>query len=147
MIRLKVIDQQAEVKSDASVDAAGSKVVVNFGCGEHSLTVEATPDFYVCKQALIVYLMIGEVGSKGSKDPEMQLAIGTLGMLAKRKTTKIGAVLLRRNLDCCVFIGTCSWLRTGYGSVTFKRVNRARWIQIRRSRRAGNLWLYSCCSG
>lgn len=80
---------QAKVKSDASVDAAGSKVVVNFGCGEHSLTVEATPDFYVRKQAPIMYLMIGEVESKGSKDPEMQLAIGTLGMVAKRKTTKL----------------------------------------------------------
>ena len=28
---------QAEVKSDASVEVAGSKVVINFGCGEHRL--------------------------------------------------------------------------------------------------------------
>ena len=73
-----------------------------------------------------MYLVTGKVESihVGSRDPEMQLAIGTLGMLAKRKMTKIGAVLMRRNLDCCVFLGTCSWKEHGYGSVTFKRVNR-----------------------
>ena len=36
---------QAEVKSNVSVEDTGSKVVINFGCGEHRLTVEATPDF------------------------------------------------------------------------------------------------------
>ena len=36
---------QAEVKSDVSVEDTGRKVVINFGCGEHRLTVEATPDF------------------------------------------------------------------------------------------------------
>ena len=76
-----------------------------------------------------MYLAIGKVESIGSRDPEMQLAIGALGMLAKRmlakrKTTKIGAVLMRRNFDCWVFLGTCSWGEHGYGSVTFKRVNR-----------------------
>ena len=43
-----------ESESDASVEVAGRKVVVvDFGCGEH-LTVEATPDFYIQKQAPIV---------------------------------------------------------------------------------------------
>ena len=30
---------QAEIKSDASAAIAGSKMVIDFGCGEHSLTV------------------------------------------------------------------------------------------------------------
>ena len=89
VIRLKVIDQQAEVKSDASMDAAGSKVVVNFGCGEHRLTVEATPDFYVRKQAPIVYLMIGEVGSKGLKDLRCSWPSATLACLLRGKLQKL----------------------------------------------------------
>ena len=52
--------------------------------------VESTSDFYIRKQSPIVYLTIGEVESVGCRDLEMQLAIGALGMLAKRKTTKIG---------------------------------------------------------
>ena len=86
--------------------------------------MEATPDFYIRKQEPLTYLAIGEVESTSSRDPEMQLVIGTLGILVK-KTTKIGAVLMRRSLDCSIFLGTCSWGAHGYGSVTFKRVNRA----------------------
>ena len=52
--------------------------------------------------------------------PEMQLAIGALGMLAKRKITKIGAILTRRNFDCNVFLGTCTWKEHGYRCVSFR---------------------------
>ena len=45
----------------SSAQTAGSKVVVKLGCGQHSLTVESTPDFYIRKQSPIVYLTIGEV--------------------------------------------------------------------------------------
>lgn len=116
------IQIQPEAKSD--VGAAGSKVVFSFGCGEQYLTVESTPDFYIRNQAPLVYLVIGEVESVGSKDPEIQLAIGCLGMLTTRKTTQIGAVLIQRDLKGFVYLGTCRW-REGYGSVSFKRVNRA----------------------
>ena len=50
---------QPEMKSSGQM--AGSKVVFNFGCGEHHLTAEATPDFYIRKQSSIVHLTIGEV--------------------------------------------------------------------------------------
>ena len=50
-----------------------------------SYPLEDTPDFYIRKQSPIVYLTIGEVERIGSKDPEVQLVIGTLGMLSKRK--------------------------------------------------------------
>ena len=49
---------------------------MKLGCGEHYLTAEATPDIYIRKQAPVVYLAIGEVERIGSRDPEMQLAIG-----------------------------------------------------------------------
>ena len=47
-------------------------------------------------------LTIGVVGSIGFDDPEVQLAIGTLGMLAKRRTTMISALLMKRNFDCYI---------------------------------------------
>ena len=56
---------QPEIKSAAQ--NAGSKVVINFGCGEQHLTVESTPDFYIRKQSPIVYLTIGEVESVNSE--------------------------------------------------------------------------------
>ena len=120
------IQIQPEAKSD--VGSAGSKVVFSIGYGEQHLTVESTPDFYTSNQAPLVYLIIGEVESVGSKDPEIQLAIGCLGMLTTRKTTQIGAVLIQRDLKGCVYLGTCRW-REGYGSVAFKRVNRANSFQ------------------
>ena len=116
---------QQECKSDGSRNVAGSKVVVKIGHGDYHVTVESTPDFYIRKQSPIVYLTMGEVESVNSRDPEMQLAIGALGMLSKRKMTKIGAVLMHRNLDCSIFLGTCTWRQDGYGRVSFKRVNRA----------------------
>ena len=80
---LQNVQIQLEMKS--SVQMAGSKVVVNFGCGEHHLAVKATPDFYIRKQSPVVYLTIGEVENVGSGDPEMQLAVGALSMLARKK--------------------------------------------------------------
>ena len=56
--------------------------------------------------------------------------IGALGMLAKRKTTKIGAILMRRNLDCNVFLATRTWKEHGHGCVSFRRVNRANGYQL-----------------
>ena len=85
---------QPECKSDGSRHVAGSKVVVKIGHGDYHVTVESTPNFYIWKQSPIVYLTIGEVESVNNRDPEMQLAIGALGMLSKRKMTKIGAVLI-----------------------------------------------------
>ena len=74
-----------------------------------------------------MYLAIGEVESIGSRDPEMQLASGTLEMLAKRKITM---VLTKCNLDCSVFLGICSWGERGYGNTTCKGVNRASSYQL-----------------
>ena len=113
---------QAEMKSESSMEHAGSKVVFNLGCGDCHLTVESTPDFYICRETPIVYLAVGEVHSTGSKDPEIQL---TLGMLSKRRTTKIGSMLMKRDLSCCMYLNTCTWDDSKYGKVTFKKVNRA----------------------
>ena len=121
---------QAEVKSESSIEHVGSKVVFNLGCGDHHLTVESTPDFYIRRKTPIVYLVLGEVHSIGSKDPEIQLAIGCLGMLSKRRTTKIGAMFVKKDLTCCVYLGTCTWDDSKYGRVSFKRVNRADGYQL-----------------
>ena len=126
---LENIQIQAEIKSSAQT--AGSKVVANFGSGHHSVTIEATPDFYIRNQSPIVYLTIGEVESIGTVDSEVQLAIGTLGMLARRRTTMISAILMNRNFDCYIYLGTCAWDENGdYGRVTFKKVNRSSGYQL-----------------
>ena len=126
---LENVQIQAERKSSAQT--AGSKAVVNFGCGQHGLTIEATPDFYIRKQSPIVYLTIGEVESIGSVDSEVQLAIGTLGMLARRRTTMISAILMKRNFDCYIYLGSCAWDENDdYGRVTFKKVNRSSGYQL-----------------
>ena len=68
--------------------------------------------------------------SIGSVDSEVQLAIGTLGMLARR-TTMISAILMKRNFDCYIYLGSCAWDENDdYGRVTFKKVNRSSGYQL-----------------
>jgi len=99
------------------VEVAGSKVVINFGCCLTLPYSRGYSQFLYQKTGTSCVLAIGEVESIGSRYLEMQFAIGTLGMLAKRKTN---SVLMRCNLDCSVFLGTFSWGEHGYGNTTFK---------------------------
>ena len=51
-----------------------------------------------------------------------------VGVLARRVTTKIGALLLHHDLRYQLFLGSCHWKTplSTYGTVSFKRVNTAR---------------------
>ena len=42
-------------------------------------------------------------------------------------------VLMKRNFDVYVYLGTCFWKEHGYGSVTFRKVNRASGYQLENS--------------
>ena len=103
---------------------AGSKSVFTMGYGDKYMTVEATPDFYVRKTSPIIYILLGESESSGSSDPEVQAMLAAVGVLARRATTKIGA-LLHQELRCQLFLGSCHWKTplSTYGTVSFKKVN------------------------
>ena len=59
-----------------------------------SLIVEATPDFYTKKLSPVICLITGETQSVGSRQPDVQLAIGALGALFKLRRA-----LLRQQVD------------------------------------------------
>jgi len=115
---------QPEAKSTITATSAGSKVVYTMEDKNGTLTVEATPDFYVQKFAPIVYIIIGETESSGSKDPEVQLAVGTLGAMMRLRRSKMGAVLFFKNLTATMFIGECKW-EGNRGKVKFTRIQRS----------------------
>jgi len=105
----KNLQIQPEAKSTITPSSAGSKVVYTMEDKSGSLTIEATPDFYVRKFAPIIYIIIGETESSGSEDPEVQLAVGALGALIRLRRTKMGAVLFNKNLTATLFIGECKY--------------------------------------
>ena len=53
-----------------------------------SVVAEATPDCYVRKVSLVIYIIIGKTESVDSKHPEVQLTIGALGSLLKLEKKK-----------------------------------------------------------
>ena len=123
-VGFKNLQIQPEAKSTISPCSAGSKVVYMMEDKSGGIVIEATPDFYVRKVTLIIYIINGETESAGSEEPEVQLAIGELGSLIKLKRTKVGAVLFNRNLTATLFIGECEW-EGDRGKVRFRHVERS----------------------